>query len=192
MVPNKPILEIQDLKVYFYTESGVNRVIDGLDLSINDPEILALVGGSGCGKTITGLSILRLQPPQAKTIDGQIIWQGRNLFKLSSNQMRLVRGKEIAMVFQEPLTSFNPVFTIGYQIMEVLKFHLNIKKRDMKSCVIDLLRKVGISQAEKIINDYPHQLSGGLRQRAMIAQAIAAEPKLLIADEPTSNLDVTL
>jgi ABC-type dipeptide/oligopeptide/nickel transport system ATPase component len=186
------ILKINNLKIYFYSEGSVNKVIDGLNLEINQSEILALVGASGSGKTIIGLSILRLQPPQAKIIEGQIFWKGKNIFELSVEQMRSIRGKEISMVFQEPLTSFNPLLTIGYQIAEVLKLHTKLNEMEIKRRMIELLTKVGISQAEKVISDYPHQLSGGLRQRAMIAQAIAAQPNLIIADEPTSNLDVTL
>ncbi|HOX54567.1 MAG: ABC transporter ATP-binding protein [Candidatus Omnitrophica bacterium] len=188
---SRDILQIENLRIYFPAESGTNRVVDGLNLTVSESEILALVGGSGCGKTITGLTILRLQPPQATIAGGKIFWQGKDIFELSENQMRTIRGKEISMVFQEPLTSLNPLFTIGFQIAEVLKLHTEIKQ-NYKSRTIELFRQVGISQAEKIIDDYPHQLSGGLRQRVMIAQAIAASPKLIIADEPTSNLDVTL
>jgi ABC-type dipeptide/oligopeptide/nickel transport system ATPase component len=151
-----------------------------------------LVGSSGSGKTLTGLSILRLLPVGANLVGGKIIFKQQDLLQLSESRMRAIRGRNISMVFQEPLSAFNPLFTIGYQIKEVLRFHTELGRNKIEEKVLDLLKSVGIPDPKKIINDYPHQLSGGLRQRAMIAQAIAAGPELLIADEPTSNLDVTL
>lgn len=189
---NNSLLSIENLKVYFSQEEVTNKVIDGISLEISQSEIVALVGGSGSGKTITGLSILRLLPLGAKIIEGKIIFQGSDLLKISENQIRQIRGKEISMVFQEPLSAFNPLFTIGFQINEVLQLHTDLGKRERRAQVLDLLKSVGIPNPQKIISDYPHQLSGGLRQRAMIAQALAGKPKLIIADEPTSNLDVTL
>lgn len=186
------LLKIDNLKVYFSKEKDVKKIIDGLSLEIGPKEILALVGGSGSGKTLAGLSILRLLPLGAGISGGKIIFQGQDLLQLEKVKMQAIRGKDIGMVFQEPLSAFNPLFTIGYQIKEVLKYHTDLSKGAIEARVLELLKIVGIPNPERIINDYPHQLSGGLRQRAMIAQAIAAGPKLLIADEPTSNLDVTL
>ena len=187
----EPLLSIQNLGLSFFINSKIKNIVEGLSLDIYEKEIVALVGGSGSGKTLTGLSILKLLPQQAKAA-GKIIWQGVDLMELSEKRMGLIRGKEISMVFQEPLSSLNPVFTIGYQIDEVVKLHAKKRGRDVKEYSIELLNKVGIPDPKKTIDDYPHQLSGGMRQRAMIAMSIAANPRLLIADEPTSNLDVTI
>ncbi len=188
----KNILEIQNLKINFYNEDFVNTVINGLSLEVKEKEIVALVGGSGSGKTITALSILRLLPMNCRITQGEVIFDGMDLLKLSENKLRRLRGREIGFVFQEPQSALNPVFTIGFQLAEVLRYHLNLEKDVLQKQSLSLIRKVGIPSAEKALLDYPHQLSGGMRQRAMIAQAIAAGPKLLIADEPTSNLDVTV
>jgi len=186
------LLTVKNLKVYFSGEEILHKVINGVYLEIMPSEIVALVGGSGSGKTLTALSILRLLPEAAHIAEGKIIFQSRDLLKMNSEEMLRIRGKEIGMVFQEPLSAFNPLFTVGFQVEEVLRFHTSLSKREMHMRIRELLRQVGITDPEKVINDYPHQLSGGLRQRAMIAQAIAASPRLIIADEPTSNLDVTL
>lgn len=188
----EPLLRINNFTIGIEEESGYNEIIKELALEIGPSQNAALVGSSGSGKTTIGLSILRLLPGVMHISSGQIIFKGENLLNLSEAKMRKVRGKEISMIFQEPLSAFNPVFTVGFQIEEMIKFHLRLKRRQRKERVRALLDTVGISDPRRVAASYPHQLSGGLRQRAMIAQAIAAEPSLLIADEPTSNLDVTL
>ncbi len=188
-----PLLEIRNLKTYFYADSDVVRAVDGIDLSVGKKRTLGLVGESGCGKSVTALSILRLvQSPPGRIVDGQILFEGKDLLELSEADMRSIRGNDIAMIFQEPMTSLNPVFTIGYQISEALRLHREASRAEAKSLSIDLLRKVKIPSPEQRYREYPHQLSGGMKQRAMIAMAISCNPKLLIADEPTTALDVTI
>lgn len=174
------------------TELRSKKIVDNLNLSVPPKTITALVGGSGSGKTTTGLAILRLLSPALQIEQGEIIFENRDLLKLSEEDTRKVRGRKISMVFQEPLNAFNPLFTIGYQIEEVLIYHAAMTAVQRKSRIFELLNIVGISDPQRIIDSYPHQLSGGLSQRAMIAQALAGNPSLIIADEPTSNLDVTL
>lgn len=186
------ILQVKDLKTYFFTENGVVKAVDGVDFEVYQGETLGLVGESGCGKSVTAFSIVKLLDYPGKTVNGQVLFQGEDLRKKSEKQMRLIRGKEISMIFQEPMTSLNPVFTIGFQITEALKVHFNITKKRARERAIELLEKVGIPIPEQRIDEYPHQLSGGMRQRAMIAMALACDPSLLIADEPTTSLDVTI
>jgi oligopeptide transport system ATP-binding protein len=187
------LLEVKDLRTYFFTQEGTVRAVDGVSWDLDEGETLGLVGESGCGKSVTALSILRLIPnPPGRIVDGEILFEGRDLLKVSNSEMRHIRGNRIAMVFQEPMTSLNPVLTIGNQIIEVIKLHMGLEQAEGRARAVELLEMVGIPEAQRRIDDYPHQFSGGMRQRAMIAMALACNPKLLLADEPTTALDVTI
>ncbi len=187
------LLDVKNLKTYFFTDEGVVRAVDGVDLYIRQGETLGVVGESGCGKSVTALSIMKLIPqPPGKIVDGEILYNGVNLVDLAANKMRKIRGKEISMIFQEPMTSLNPVFTCGEQIAEALRLHEGLGRRDAMDKTVDMLKLVHIPNAERRVKEYPHQLSGGMRQRIMIAMALSCNPKLLIADEPTTALDVTI
>ena len=187
------LLEVKDLKTYFYTDDGIVKAVDGVDFTIEAGKTIGIVGESGCGKSITAMSILRLiQDPPGKIVNGEILFNGKDLLKVSDQEIRHIRGNDISMIFQEPMTSLNPVFTVGYQITEVLTLHQNMSQSEAKEKAIEMIKLVGIPRAEKIVDEYPHQLSGGMRQRIMIAMALACQPKLLIADEPTTALDVTI
>lgn len=187
------ILEIKNLHTYFYTEDSVVKAVEGLNLSIDKGEALGLVGESACGKTVTAYSVMNLIQPPGKITKGEIIFEGKDLIKASDKEMQKIRGKKIALVFQEPSMALNPLYTIGFQIGEAIRFHSSgLSKLEQKKRVLTLLRKVGIPQAELRIKDYPHNLSGGQAQRAVIAMALACNPKLIIADEPTTSLDVTI
>lgn len=189
----KPLLEVTDLQTHFFTDDGVVKAIDGISFSIDKKESFGLVGESGCGKSITALSIIRLVPyPPGKIVGGSIKLEGEELLNKSEKEMQSIRGKDISMIFQEPMTSLDPLFTIGQELMEVLMLHQNLDKKEAMKKSIEMLKVVGIPEAEKRFREYPHQLSGGMRQRAMIAMALSCNPKLLIADEPTTALDVTI
>lgn len=186
------LLDIFGLKTYFFTQRGVVKAVDDVSLSVKPRRVLGLVGESGCGKTITGLSILRLVPPPGRIISGRIMFDGVDILSLSDEELRRIRGSRIAMIFQEPMTALNPVLTVGSQIAEVLTAHLSISMKDALDRTADVLASVGIPAPHKRLKDYPHQFSGGMRQRVMIAMAIALKPSLIIADEPTTALDVTI
>ena len=193
MENRKPILELKDLKTYFYTDDGIVKGCDGVSYKVYEGETLALVGESGSGKSVSAMSILQLIPsPPGKIAGGEILYNGENLVNYSEKEMRKIRGNDIAVIFQEPMTSLNPVLTIGYQIMEPLKLHQKMKKKEATERAIELLKLVGIPSPEKRIKEFPHQMSGGMKQRVVIAIALACNPKLLIADEPTTALDVTI
>jgi len=187
------LLEIQGLATEFATDDGIVRAVDGVDLTIGRGETLGVVGESGCGKSVTALSVMKLIPmPPGRIAAGRILWQGRDLVPLGNRAMRALRSKEIAMVFQEPMTSLNPAYTVGDQIGEVLRLHEGLGRREALERTIEMLRLVRIAHPERRVHDYPHHFSGGMRQRVMIAMALACKPKLLIADEPTTALDVTI
>ncbi|RPF50037.1 peptide/nickel transport system ATP-binding protein [Aquisalibacillus elongatus] len=187
------MLEVKDLKTYFYLDDDqVAKAVDDVDLTVKAGETVAIVGESGSGKSITSLSIMQLINKPGKIVDGEISLLGRNLLNLSNREMTKIRGNDMAMIFQEPMTALNPVYTIGNQITEVLRKHKKMNRKQAKRRAIDLLKLVGFPRAEDTVDEYPHQLSGGMRQRAMIAIAISCDPKLLIADEPTTALDVTI
>ena len=186
------ILEIDNLQTHFRTPDGIDRAVDGVSFHVEAGETLAVVGESGCGKSVTAMSILRLIPEPPGKIAGAIRFNGKNLLDLSEPEMRKIRGNEISMIFQEPMTSLNPVLTVGLQIGETLRLHQGMSARQAEDRAVDMLKLVGIPEPERRVKEYPHQLSGGMRQRVMIAIALACNPKLLIADEPTTALDVTI
>jgi peptide/nickel transport system ATP-binding protein len=188
-----PLLDIRGLKTHFRTDDGIVQAVDGVDIAIMRGETVGVVGESGCGRTVTALSVLKLiAMPPGRIVGGEILWQGRDLVPLDAAGMSEIRSKEIGIVFQEPMTSLNPVYTVGYQIAEVIRLHEGLSRNAAMDRAVEMLKLVHIANAERRINEYPHQFSGGMRQRVMIAMALACNPKLLIADEPTTALDVTI
>lgn len=189
----EPLLDVKNLTTRFYTPDGAVFAVNGVDFHVNKGETLGIVGESGCGKTVSVLSTMRLiRTPPGKIISGEVLFEGKELMKMNMDKIRKIRGKKIAMIFQDPMTSLNPVLTINKQVSEVLQLHMKMTMKKARNKVIELLDMVGISEAVDRINDYPHQFSGGMRQRAMIAMALACNPQLIIADEPTTALDVTI
>jgi len=187
------LLTVEGLKTYFFTSQGTAKAVDGVSFDVKDGETLGIVGESGCGKSVTGLSILGLiTDPPGRIIEGRVLFQGEDLLSYSEHQMARIRGKQISMIFQEPMTSLNPVFSIGFQLSEMFRRHMGLGKKEAMERSIEMLRLVHIPSPEKRIHEYPHELSGGMRQRAMIAMALSCNPHLLIADEPSTALDVTI
>ncbi len=189
---SEPLLAVEDLRVEFWTERGTVHAVNGISFAIERGETLGIVGESGCGKSVTALSLLGILPRAGRIVSGTATFGGRDLLRLDEREYRSVRGREIAIIFQDPMTSLNPVLTIGRQIREILETHFELSRRDADARVVELLDRVGIPSAKARAGDYPHQFSGGMRQRAMIAMALACKPKVLIADEPTTALDVTI
>ncbi len=188
-----PLLQVKDMRTYFYTEEGVVKAVDGVTYDVQEGETLALVGESGCGKSVSALTILKLIPvPPGRIVSGEVLFEGDDLMKFSEDELRQVRGNRISMVFQEPMTSLNPVLTIGKQLTEALELHLKLDRQAATARAVQLLEMVGVAEAHRRVTDYPHQFSGGMRQRVMIAMAMSCNPRLLIADEPTTALDVTI
>src|SRR5215210_1515287 len=186
------LLEVNNLQTHFPTRAGLVKAVNDVSFYIDEGELLGLVGESGCGKSITALSVMRLISPPGKIVDGEITFEGENLLQATEERMREIRGDDIAMIFQDPMTSLNPVYTVGEQIAEALRLHRNLSRRQAREAAVDAMREVSIPDPARRADDYPHQLSGGMRQRVMIAMALACDPKLLIADEPTTALDVTI